>query len=444
MGCMPHLGFARETLVIVGALRCAGGMGSELSMATRREITKKYAREYATAAKKERGRMLDALVATTGWSRANARRQVQAASERKGPQRAVRRTPRPRTYGYDTLRLLIRIWMLAGQPSGKYLAATMALWLPKLEQHGEFGEDTHRLDDHTRAQLLTVSGATIDRLLKPTRDGMRLTGISGTKPGPLLRNSIQVRKAGDEHEQAPGFCELDLVLHCGPTLKGEFCRSLTLTCVHTGWTENRALKNGAHRWVLEAMPLIEQRLPFPLIGIDSDNGGEFINDALINWAGERDLFFTRARPYHSNDNAHVEQKNADIVRRFVFHYRYDTAMELRLLNELYDLVRIRFNMFTATTKAVGWRVNRNGKATRVYDKPRTPFQRVIDSGVLTDAKRAELEGIFDATNPAELTRRIVDIQTRLIHLAAAKTDVLSQTVSRANSDEARDQLSRAS
>lgn len=299
MGCMPHLGFARETLVIVGALRCAGGMGSELSMATRREITKKYAREYATAAKKERGRMLDALVATTGWSRANARRQVQAASERKGPQRAVRRTPRPRTYGYDTLRLLIRIWMLAGQPSGKYLAATMALWLPKLEQHGEFGEDTHRLDDHTRAQLLTVSGATIDRLLKPTRDGMRLTGISGTKPGPLLRNSIQVRKAGDEHEQAPGFCELDLVLHCGPTLKGEFCRSLTVTCVHTGWTENRALKNGAHRWVLEAMPLIEQRLPFPLIGIDSDNGGEFINDALINWAGERDLFFTRARPYHS-------------------------------------------------------------------------------------------------------------------------------------------------
>ncbi|MCH1883256.1 transposase [Agrococcus sp. ARC_14] len=117
----------------------------------------------------------------------------------------------------------------------------------------------------------------------------------------------------------------------------------------------------------------------------------------------------------------MEQKNADIVRRFAFHYRYDTAMELRLLNELYDLVRIRFNMFTATTKAIGWRVNRNGKATRVYDAPRTPFQRVIESGILSDQKRAELEAIFEATNPAELTRRIVDIQTRLIHLAAAKT-----------------------
>lgn len=413
-------------------------------MATRREITKKYARQYGAASKKERGRMLDELVGATGWSRANARRQVRAAMARKGPQRAVKRAPRPRTYGYDTLRLLIRVWMLAGQPAGKYLAATMGLWLPKLEQHGEFGEDSHRLTDHTRAQLLAVSGATIDRLLKPTRDGMRLTGISGTRPGPLLRNSIQVRKAGDEHEQQPGFCELDLVLHCGPTLKGEFCRSLTVTDVHTGWTENRALRNGAHRWVLEAMPVIEQRLPFPLVGIDSDNGSEFINDALIAWAGERDLFFTRARPYHSNDNAHVEQKNGDIVRRHVFHYRYDTTIELRLLNELYDLVRIRFNMFTATTKAIDWRVNRNGKATRVYDAPRTPYQRVLESGVLTEQKQAELEAVFEATNPAELTRRIVDIQTRLIHLAAAKTDVLNQTLSRANPGEARDHRSRAS
>jgi hypothetical protein len=268
---------------------------------------------------------------------------VTAAGKRRGPQRAVKRAPRPRTYGYDTLRLLIVVWMLAGQPSGKYLAASMGIWLPKLIEHGEFGDDTHRLTEHTQAQLLAVSGATIDRLLKPTRDGMRLTGISGTKPGPLLRTSITVRKAGDEHEQTPGFCEIDLVLHCGPTLKGEFCRSLTVTDVHTGWTENIALRNG----------------------------GEFINEALIGWAAERDLFFTRARPYHSNDNAHVEQKNGDVVRRHAFHYRYDTATELRLLNELYALVRVRLNLFTGTTKAIGYRTNRNGKSVRVYDNPRT-------------------------------------------------------------------------
>jgi hypothetical protein len=208
----------------------------------------------------------------------------------------------------------------------------MGIWLPKLEQHGEL--DDKRLTDYTRTQLLAVSGATIDRMLKPTRDGGRLVGLSGTKPGPLLRNSIQVRKAGDEHEKAPGFVEADLVLHCGATLVGEFVHSLTVTDVFTGWTENMALKTAP--------------------------------------TGERDLFFTRARPYKSNDNAHVEQKNGDVVRRHAFHYRYDTALEMQLLNELYPLVRVRLNMFTATTKAIGWRSNKHGKKTRIYDKPRTP------------------------------------------------------------------------
>lgn len=250
---------------------------------------------------------MDELVATMGWSRANARSQATAAGARKGQQREVKRAPRPRRYGHDTLKLLIRVWMLAGQQTGKYLAATMSIGLPKLIEYGEL--DAARLSEHTHAQLLAVSGATIDRLLKPTRDGMRLTGISGTSPGPLLRNSITVRKAGDEHEQVPGFVEIDLVLHCGPSLQGEFARTLTVTDVHTDWTENIGFKNGAHRWVLEAMPVIEARLPFPLTGIDCDNGGEFINHALIGWAADRGLFFTRARPYRSNDNAHVEQKH---------------------------------------------------------------------------------------------------------------------------------------
>lgn len=205
---------------------------------------------YATASKKGRGRMLDELVAATGWSHPNARRQVRCRDRAEGP------------------------------AAGRAACAAAA---------------------HLRLRHAPAADPGVDA---------RLSGVSGTKPGPLLRNSIQVRKAGDEHEQAPGFCELDLVLHCGPTSKGEFCRSLTVTDVHTGWTENRAVRNGAHRWVLEAMPLIEKRLPFPLVGIDS-----------------------------GNDNAHVEQKNADIVRRYAFRYRYDTAVELRLLNELYDAPR---------------------------------------------------------------------------------------------------------
>lgn len=413
-----------------------------MSMSARREITKKHAAEYGASSKKAKGVMLDRLVATTGWSRANARRALTAARTRKGPARAVKRKPRGRTYGYDTLVLLIRVWNLAGRPSGKYLAATMGLWLPSLEAHGEL--DAARLTEFTRAQLLSVSGATIDRLLAPTRHRERLIGLSATKPGPLLRTSIKVRKAGDEHERLPGFVEADLVVHCGATLAGEYLYSLTATDVFTGWTENVAIRNKAHRWVLEAMTNVEARLPFPLVGLDTDNGSEFINHALIAWAGERDVFFTRARPYRSNDNAHVEQKNGDVVRRHAFHYRYDTEVERALLNEMYALVRIRFNMFTATSKAIGWRSNRNGKKTRVYDQPRTPYQRVLDSGILTTEKATELAAAFHTVNPADLTRRIVAIQTRLITLAAAKTAALNPTASRAKSDEAREPLSRAS
>ena len=234
------------------------------------------------------------------------------------------------------------------------------------------------------------------------------------------------------------------MLHCGPTLAGEFVHSLTVRDVFTGWTENLALRNDAHRWVIEAMTEVEARLPFPLVGLDTDNGGEFINHALIKWGGDCDLFLTRSGPYKSNDNAHVEQKNGDVVRRHAFYYRYDTALELQLLNELYQLVRLRLNLFTATTKAIGWRSNKHGKKTRVYDKPRTPYQRVLDSGILTAKKAAELATVFEATNPAELTRQITAIQTRLIALATDKTTAITANVSRAKPDGARDQLSRAS
>lgn len=237
-------------------------------MATRREITKKCAADYAKASKNAKGLVLDELVAVTGWSRANARRALSTARKRKGPAKAVVRKPRGRTYGYDTLKVLIGVWRLAGMPSGKYLAVTMDLWLPKLEVFGEL--DTKRLTPAVRVQLLQVSGTTIDRLLKPTKDAAKPKGLSATRAGPLLRNSITVRKAGDEHEQAPGFIEADLVVHCGPTLAGEFARTLTTTDVFTGWTENVAVRNGAHKWVLSAMDEIVARLPFPLVGLDTD------------------------------------------------------------------------------------------------------------------------------------------------------------------------------
>ena len=165
---------------------------------------------------------------------------------------------------------------------------------------------------------------------------------------------------------------------------------------------------------------------------------------LIKWVDDKDIYFTRSRPYKFNDNAHVEQKNGDVVRRPAFHYRYDTAAELKPLNTLYALVQVRLNLFTATTKAVGRRSNGHGKKTRIYDKPRTPYQRVIDSGILTETKAAELVQLMEATNPADLTRGITTIQTQLIALAAAKTRALEGSATRAQIPEAPTTLSRAS
>lgn len=404
-------------------------MGQRLSMATKNEITKKAAREYGRASKKDKGRILDELTGRMGWSRANARRQLKAASVRKGPARSVKRKPRPRTYGYDTLKVLQEIWTKMGEPCGKYLAAIMADSLAALERFGELKKVEARLSEHVRGQLVAMSPATIDRLLKPTRAARYPEAKAATTPGLTLRSEIAVRQAMDEMEQEPGFFEIDLVAHCGHSLKGEFAWTLTVTDVYTGWTENIAIKNRAHKWVVKALTTVAERLPYPMVGLDCDNGGEFINHALIGWAAERTIFMTRSRPHTSNDNAHVEQKNGDIVRKSAFRYRYDTPAELRLLNDMWGYVNLRKNLFLPTKKANGWRTTKAGRSTRTYDQPKTPYQRLLDADALTEDQAVKLAELRENTNPAELNRNIVRIQQQLIESAKVKTLALRDQVS---------------
>lgn len=205
-----------------------------MSMSARREITKKYARGYASAAKKDKGRLLDELVGVTGWSRANARRAIAAASRRKGAAGSVARKQRAPTYGYDTLKVLIEVWTLIGEPCGKYLAPIMADTLSQLEAFGELDQVSNRLTETVRTQLVAMSPATIDRMLKPTKSARYPAAKSATRPGATLRSSIGVRQAMDEMEQAPGFFEIDLVAHCGHSLKGEHAWTLTVTDVFLG------------------------------------------------------------------------------------------------------------------------------------------------------------------------------------------------------------------
>ncbi|WP_245542991.1 integrase [Ruania albidiflava] len=233
-------------------------------MASRAEITTRYAKAYGRASKKDKGRVLDEVVAVTGWSRDNARRRLVAAAKRApGAGREVARVGRRKRadkFSYDARRVLARVWAASGGQCGKYLAASMALQLQALERHGELvpggigGSDPEgRYSRSVRAELLAMSAATIDRYLAPVKAKDAISGTPTTKAGPLLRTSIQVRRAGDEVEDEPGFFEVDTVAHCGPTLKGEFARSVNLTDVHTGWVFTRSIRNNAQVHVLSAL-----------------------------------------------------------------------------------------------------------------------------------------------------------------------------------------------
>lgn len=397
-------------------------------MSSRAEVTTKYARAYAKASKKDKGRVLDQVVEVTGWSRDNARRRLTAAANRPpGAGRVVAKVPRrsraPK-YSYDTLNVLQRVWAASGGQCGKYLAVSMQLQLAGLERHGELVDGVERYSNKVREELLAMSAASIDRYLKAAKATDQIRGVSTTKPSPLLRSSIKVRKAGDEVEAEPGFFEGDTVAHCGPTLKGEFARTLNLTDVHTGWVFTRSVRNNAHVHILGALKAGVTEVPCAVTGLDFDNGSEFLNHAVIKWAADLEIFFTRSRPYKKNDQATIESKNNHLVRKYGFYYRYDTDEERVVLNRLWALVNDRLNYLTPTKKPLGYGSDRNGRRTRIYDKPQTPLDRLLAAEVLAPAQTAELLAYRDELNPAQIGREIADLQTVLLKLAKDKTEQL--------------------
>jgi transposase InsO family protein len=397
-------------------------------MASRAEITSKYAKAYVKASKKDKGLILDQVMSVTGWSRDNARRRLAEAAKRlPGTGRGVAarpRKPRAPKYSYDALKVLQRVWAASGGQCGKYLGASMALQLDGLERHGEleFGRD--RYSPEVRAELLTMSAASIDRYLKTAKAKDQISGVSTTKPSPLLRNSIKVRKAGDEVAAEPGFFEGDTVAHCGPTLKGEFARTLNLTDVHTGWVFTRTVRNNASTNIRDALKTAITEIAYAVTGLDFDNGTEFLNKTVIGWAGDAGIYFTRSRPYKKNDQATIETKNNHLVRKYAFYYRYDTPEERAVLNRLWKLVNDRLNYLTPTIKPIGYASSADGRRRRHYDAPQTPLERLLAAKVLSPAQQADLIAYRDGLNPAKIGREIADLQTRLLALAKEKTEQL--------------------
>lgn len=401
-------------------------------MATRIEVTKQLSESYRRASKSEKSVILDTFCSSTGTHRSTARRYL--TSRTRGKRNVVRldrRQCRKTKYSPAAREKLVWLWHVMGQPCGKYLVAQRADWIASMEAHGELVMGRNGWTPEVREEVLSMSAATIDRYLKEERKKYQLKGISATKPGTLLRNSITIRRAGDEMEAQPGFLEVDTVAHCGPTLKGEFARTLTLTDVYTGWIHLEAMRNNAHVHIRAALDASIDAIPFLVEGLDCDNGSELINYDVVKWAAGREIFFTRARPYKKNDQAHVESKNNHVVRRYGFHLRYDTQTERETLAALWQQVCLKMNFFSATKKPIGWTSDASGRRKRVYDAPRTPFHRLLDAEVLSVDQIRELNEQRDSINPAMLTREILRLQGILTSLAKTKTDILTAQVEEA-------------
>ena len=391
----------------------------------RKNISKAFVNEYKNADKLAKSDVLNHLVATTGWNRKYAISKITKAvkvSYKRG-RKPLKKPVYERKKIYDGYiqKYLIRIWVLSGFPNSKSLKQMMPYLIDKFNQFNEWGKTLIPPNEDETKLLNQMSSFTIEKLLKKIKDKLRLKkGKSLTKAGTLLRNSIKVRKAIDEMEFEPGFIETDTVAHCGNTLQGEFIRTVTATDVYTSWTENIAVRNNAHMHIIDALNKIDKAFPNKIKGIDSDNGSEFINEWVVSWANDKKLYFTRSRPYKKNDNSHVEQKNNDIVRRLAFYYRYDTSIELHLLNKLYKLSSDFYNYFRAVQKATGWREVKKGKKQRVYDTPNTPLNRVLESNVLNDKRKQYLLNKYERLNPVSLQRKINNIQQKLIRLAGQR------------------------
>jgi len=387
-------------------------------MKARREMVEAVARRYQQSRKAEKGAILDEFVATSGYCRWHASyvlrwwgRKIWVDDKKVLVVGAPRKKkePRVRTPLYDerAIAVLKKVWKIMDYICGKRLAPVLGPMTDLLERAGEI-----RCDRETREKLSKMSAATIDRLLRPERKKHELKGRSRTKPGTLLKHQIPIRTFAEWDDAGPGFVEIDLVSHEGGCAAGEFCNTLDLTDIATTWTETAAVRNKSQERVFEALKKLRENLPFPLRGIDSDNGSEFINHELEGYCRKEKITFTRSRPARKNDNCFVEQKNWSVVRRAVGYARYDTDEQLKLLNQLYQHLRLYTNFFMPSMKLIS--KQRDGsRVKKRYDKAQTPCQRVMASRHVTRDRKRKLRIEYEGLNPAALKRQMEHLQNRL-------------------------------
>jgi len=369
---------------------------------SKRDYLARIKDRYRHVGRKGKARILDEFCAVCGHHRKHAIRLLN------GDGRNRKKKPgRPSAYGQDEIQVLEDIWLAADRPCASRLVGMIQLWLP-------FYEKRHiDLEAACRERLLAIRPRTLDRLLCHARQKHGSRGLSGTKHGDYLKNTIPI-KVSHHDVTEPGFIQADTVAHCGNSLDGSFVWSLTFTDVFSGWTENGAVWNKGQYEVHQLLKNIEDRAPFAMKGFHTDNGGEFINHHLHSYYCDRPVpvQMTRGRSGKKNDNPHVEQKNNTHVRLLLGYQRIEDQSLIKDINLLYEASNLLNNFFCANRRLV-FKERRGSRYYKRYDQPATPCQRLLDSGRLNEAQLTHLAEVHGNLDPYKL-RTLIDAKLDLI------------------------------
>lgn len=377
------------------------------------EVAKALRARYLQAGRKEKAKILDEFCETTGVHRKAAIRLL-----RRGTGRPSQTRGRPKRYGSEVAEALRLLWEVGDRMCGKLLAAVIPDLVIALERHGEL-----TLKPPVREAVLTISAATIDRLLRPSR---RALGRQPRKQAPVstsLKAQIPIRTWSEWTDVSPGSIQADLVLHCGESLEGFHLTTLTAIDVATGWIGLQPVWGMGKERVGAALHHVQDRLPFRLRELHTDNGSEFINHTMRAWCLEQGIASSRGRGYHKNDQAYVEQRNWLGVRRQVGYDRYNSRAAYETMQRLYPLLTLQLNFFRPLSKLAS-KERRGARVTKRYDAPRTPYQRLLESNALDKPARARLEQRYLAINPMDLQRKIDTLLRRLWSATARRQDLV--------------------
>lgn len=369
---------------------------------SKREYLAKIKDRYRHAGRRYKKVILDEFCRVCGHHRKHAIRLLNQDGRRK-----KKRPGRPSKFGAEEIQVLEDIWLNADRPCSSRLVGIIPIWLPHYEKrHGH-------LEATTRQTLLNAKARTLDRILSPARKKHGSRGLSGTRPGQYLKNSIPIKIShADVHE--PGYIQADTVAHCGGSLEGEFVWSLTFTDIESGWTRNAAVWNKGERGVHQQLQRMEQTSPFAIKGFHSDNGGEFINWHLESYYRDREnpVEMTRGRPGAKNDNPHVEQKNYTHVRLLLGWRRIENPALIKDINEMYEAANLLTNFFCANRHLVH-KERRGSRYYKRYDHATTPADRLLQSGCLNEAEKTHLTELRCNLDPYKL-RKLIDAKQRYI------------------------------